>query len=61
MRVHCRMTFAIAVWFATTVNGAVPIQVWLGIVPVAVIETVYMPGLRPLTSAVAWVVPGAET
>ena len=28
IRLHCRMTFAIAVWPATTVNGAMPTQVW---------------------------------
>ena len=61
IRLHCRMTIADAVWPATTVNGAEPIQVWLGIVPIAVIETMYDPGARPLTSAVAGVVPAAET
>jgi hypothetical protein len=43
------------------VNGAEPIQVWVGLVPIAFIVTMYDPGAKPLTSAVAVVVPAAET
>ena len=39
VREHCRMTFAIAVWFATTVNGDEPVQFWPSL-DIAVIVTV---------------------
>jgi hypothetical protein len=38
VRLHCRITFAIAVWLATTVNGVMPIQSWPSLA-VACIET----------------------
>src|SRR6185369_10140334 len=53
---HCRTTVACAVWRATTVNIPVPWQVVMPSVDTASIATLYAPGSRPLTSAVAFCV-----